>query len=249
MRYLLDDTPLPGPVNPDAVNILSMMMTRAVFGRQTPISQSIAENASIRSQLLDQPNSLGATPLFVAALKNRVDVVEYLLQRGANAEARTSFGWTPLFAAAANGHLEVVKLLVELGKASVNFQAEFGGATALYIASRCGHFEVVEYLVDQPFSGRKLTTQDTAVMLGDRETVDVEWTPLQVAEHHGHARIVKFFQKYGKVRHALKKTWKFCTSQRPSDSQVQATLKLKAPSMAKLHESDLCRKSRWSRDI
>ena len=54
----------------------------------------------------------GATPLFEAALKNNVEVVRYLLSKGADREIETKRGDTALSAAQQNGHTAVVELLL-----------------------------------------------------------------------------------------------------------------------------------------
>ncbi|KAM5580658.1 phytochrome-interacting ankyrin-repeat protein 1 [Rosa sericea] len=64
--------------------------------------------------------SRGVTPLHLAAEGGHVDVMDELLQRGANIDARTkqlggACGWTPLHNAAKERRREAVKFLVENG--------------------------------------------------------------------------------------------------------------------------------------
>jgi ankyrin repeat protein len=47
--------------------------------------------------LVTSADDSGFTPLHIAATAGRVDIIEYLLQRGADIEARTAGGQTPLF--------------------------------------------------------------------------------------------------------------------------------------------------------
>lgn len=55
----------------------------------------------------------GAPPLWCAAAAGHLDVVSYLLERGANVNATTKTNSTPLRAACFDGHFEIVKYLVE----------------------------------------------------------------------------------------------------------------------------------------
>nr|XP_028953887.1 phytochrome-interacting ankyrin-repeat protein 2-like isoform X1 [Malus domestica] len=61
--------------------------------------------------------SKGVTPLHLAAEGGHLDVMDELLERGANIDARTkgACGWTPLHSAAKERRREAVKFLVENG--------------------------------------------------------------------------------------------------------------------------------------
>ena len=51
----------------------------------------------------------GTTPLFLAAQLGHLEVVQYLVQQGADKNKATNDGFTPLFSAALKGHLAVVQ--------------------------------------------------------------------------------------------------------------------------------------------
>ena len=55
----------------------------------------------------------GWPPLAYAAFNNHPQVVEYLIEKGANINARTETGATPLYLASRYGHTDVVKLLLK----------------------------------------------------------------------------------------------------------------------------------------
>ena len=60
------------------------------------------------------------TPLFLAAeTNNNLDIVEYLLEQGADKDIWSVNVVTPIMIAATEGHVDVVKLLMENG-ASLN---------------------------------------------------------------------------------------------------------------------------------
>lgn len=63
---------------------------------------------------VDAENAMGETPLMMAALKGRVEVMNTLIQRGARINKA---GWAPLHYAAAGPSLDAVELLLARGAA------------------------------------------------------------------------------------------------------------------------------------
>ena len=55
----------------------------------------------------------GKTPLFHASDGGRLEVVRYLVEKGADVNQTDIIGVTPIFMAAGKGHLEVLKFLVQ----------------------------------------------------------------------------------------------------------------------------------------
>ena len=51
--------------------------------------------------------------LLEASLKEKLDIVKELVEKGANIEAKDNDNYTSLQGASRNGHLDIVKLLVE----------------------------------------------------------------------------------------------------------------------------------------
>ena len=103
----------------------------------------------------------GATPLFLAAEVNNLDVIKALVEAGADPLLATERGTTPLIMAAGGGTdvqreraleerataVQTAKLLVELG-ADVNAAGQYGW-TALHAAAYQGINDVIEYLVSK----------------------------------------------------------------------------------------------------
>ena len=63
----------------------------------------------------------GLTALILASQDGKKEVVKFLIDWGADVEAKSNIGWTSLMCAAAYGHLDVVKVLF-FQKASVDTQ-------------------------------------------------------------------------------------------------------------------------------
>jgi hypothetical protein len=59
---------------------------------------------------VNDPNSLGETPLMLAAINNQLELAKVLIDRGADVNKP---GWTPLHYAATRGHREMMRLLLD----------------------------------------------------------------------------------------------------------------------------------------
>lgn len=70
---------------------------------------------SERPEDLNMEDNAGNTPLQIAALEGFEEIVEFLLSKGAEVNARNVDKDTPLLDAVENGHVEVVKLLLKNG--------------------------------------------------------------------------------------------------------------------------------------
>ena len=68
-----------------------------------------------RPEDLNVPDNAGNSPLQIAALEGFVDIVRFLVEKGAQVDSRNIDKETPLIDAVENGHLEVVKLLLDCG--------------------------------------------------------------------------------------------------------------------------------------
>jgi ankyrin repeat protein len=89
----------------------------------------------------------GWTPLHLACFFGQPELVQTLIERGADVNARSKNGAKnmPLHAAAAGRNLDAVRLLLEHG-AGVNASQE-GGWTALHAAAQNGDVEMVRLLI------------------------------------------------------------------------------------------------------
>lgn len=91
----------------------------------------------------------GQTPLMAAILRGKADIVQFLLDRGADVTIAEKDGYTPAHGAAFAGHAAILKILKEHGIDVVTDEHDDGfypfhracwGKTA-------GHTEAVEYLL------------------------------------------------------------------------------------------------------
>lgn len=113
-----------------------------------------------------------SSPLTEAAEANDEATVRYLIQRGADVNARNAVGDTPLIVAARYGNVEVIKLLLAKG-ADVNAVDAFesthvkngpialGGVTPLLSAAPYGGVDAIKILLD---AGAKVNVQDVRGM-------------------------------------------------------------------------------------
>ena len=88
-----------------------------------------------------------SAPLRVAAHLGHKDVVQLLLDKGADPNKTNYDGWTPLHGAASRGHTNVVQLLLERGADPI--KSDNYGHTPQYKAVVNGHKGVVQCLLDK----------------------------------------------------------------------------------------------------
>jgi ankyrin repeat protein len=113
----------------------------AFFGSQPLAEGLLAQGASIDSR---STNNMQNTPLHAAVAGRHASMVRFLLERGADANARQSGGWTPLQGAAQAGDRDMVEALIANG-AQINARAD-NNQCALDMALMRGHQELAELL-------------------------------------------------------------------------------------------------------
>jgi hypothetical protein len=137
--------------------------------------------AKVRS-LVDRDPSLvaakdkgGETPLHWAAFSGNVDLVRFLLDKGAEIDATSGRGLTPLAYTAVQGRIQAAGLLIERG-ADVNVRTPLD-MTPLIIAAEQGAVELVKRLVlagaDVGVESRIGTALHRAAIRGQTEIIQV----------------------------------------------------------------------------
>ena len=115
------------------------------------------------------------TPLHVASFYGQKDVVQLLLDEGAEIDKADIDGRTPLHLATYDGYKDVIILLLHRGADPK--KASKDGESPLHDAASCGHRDVVEVLLDGGDDPNKADMDD--------------WTPLHYASYNGHKDVVK----------------------------------------------------------
>ena len=94
-------------------------------------------------------DAMDFTPLHLASGKGHTEIVEFLLNHGADTELETCIGLTPMILAARyarDGKYETIKTLLEHG-AKVNHKEDVNGGTALHYAAMYSGKEVINLLI------------------------------------------------------------------------------------------------------
>jgi ankyrin repeat protein len=145
----------------------------------------------------------GFSPVLIAAAKKDINMLEALVDKGANINDRTSSpfeyngetvfsGTTPLMAAIANHRDENAILLIQKG-ADVKATAK-NGVDALFIASAGGDEKLVRILLKKGADPNNQTTQEFTVK---KEPVFIGSDALLAASSGGYAGAVKLLLKAG----------------------------------------------------
>lgn len=92
--------------------------------------------------------SSGETALIRASYKGHLEIVKYLISKGADMDFAFNDRSTALIWASDKGHLEIVKVLVENGADLNKKSGGIFGDTALIRASKKGYFEIIKVLVE-----------------------------------------------------------------------------------------------------
>lgn len=92
-------------------------------------------------------NDDGCTPLHFACESGEIDIVEYLVFKGADLEVET-FEETPLFKAVSQGHSKVVKYLIDNG-ANIDVRDAYSGCTLLQKAQMSYNEVIIEMIEDK----------------------------------------------------------------------------------------------------
>ena len=137
---------------------------RSGHGQDPPVD--ITDNIIQDSDALLQEIS-GETVLHIACMKKeRPDVIDLLVQAGADVNAQAADGFTPLHIAAIYGNLRIVRKLVDLD-ADVNIITA-NGKNAAGVAHLFEESEIEEYLVSKMASSKKTKGKE-----GDSELADI----------------------------------------------------------------------------
>ncbi|KAM8914161.1 kinase D-interacting substrate of 220 kDa B isoform 3-T3 [Spinachia spinachia] len=130
---------------------------------------------------VDSRSDNGQTPLMVAAEQGNLEIVQELIQRGANINFDDVDCWTSLISAAKEGHTEVVKELLE-NNANLEHR-DMGGWTAVMWGAYKGCTDVVQLLLEKGANPN---------ITGQYSVYPIIW-----AAGRGHAEIVHLLLQHG----------------------------------------------------
>jgi len=145
----------PADTGPDDVWVANALPLAAERGNIRMVQLLLEAGAVIDASAIDlngegDIDELGTTALLSAIRKGKDELVNILINAGANVNARPQpfGGWTALQAAAKRGNIELVQFLLEAG-AELNAPAHTDrGRTALQAAATEGHIEIVRLLLE-----------------------------------------------------------------------------------------------------
>jgi ankyrin repeat protein len=119
---------------------------------------------------VNQIDEHGTYPLHIAAQNNQIEIVEKLLEAGADVNALTKQdGWSALHFAATRGYNEIAKMLIDAGT-NVSVHGLRYKRTCLHYAADQGRNEVVKLLLKAGANKDALDiNNDTALSLAERK--------------------------------------------------------------------------------
>ena len=117
------------------------------------------DNSAINDATVDRKR----TPLHIACILGKSDMVEVLLNNGANIEVKDNGDTTPLQYALISGSIETMKILLDKGADSkIVLDIDGVNLTLLDIAFMLGNEENIKFLLNR---GEKITTERLSVLL------------------------------------------------------------------------------------
>lgn len=94
---------------------------------------------------LNQPDCLGHTPLMYACFKERIDIIDKLIEKGSNVNVQSKTGHTALMYASSAGFTQTAKYLID-HKSNLNLETSEGD-TALTLSIFSGHNDISKFLI------------------------------------------------------------------------------------------------------
>ncbi|HEV2600800.1 MAG TPA: ankyrin repeat domain-containing protein [Candidatus Babeliales bacterium] len=140
----------------------------------------------VNTEILDESNDYGQTPLLYAVSRGKMDVVLFLIQHGARVDAKEAR--KGLMIAIQNGNFDFVRFFVEKYGADVN-EGYMREGEPILAAAALRDLRIIEYLVKH---GARIN-----VAAGYSET-----TPLMEAAKLGLLNVVQFLVRHGADVHA-----------------------------------------------
>ncbi len=163
---------------------------------ELPVIESLLSTAIVQNDLVkvkallageidvNAKDTLGRTPLHMAAFYARLEASALLLEKGAEVNTKDRIGMTPLHAAVIAGGLDGQRKEVQLlldNQANIAARSD-AGQTVLHLAAATGQRGLAKFLIDR---GADPHSRDAN-----------EKTPLSYATQNKHPKTTALFQQY-----------------------------------------------------
>ena len=126
-------------------------------------AQCLLNNPAIE---INKQTVWGVTALMMAAQNNNCDMIQLLIQYGADINTAKSAGKTALMIATANGHIQAAQCLLRSTTIAIN-QQNYDGQTALMLAAESNNCHLIQLLIKYGADVNKYDEYDmTALMYG-----------------------------------------------------------------------------------
>lgn len=161
---------LANDADPDGHNHLSgwtPLHKAAEWSEEAIVSTLLAHRANVNARMYET----NYTPLRIAIIKNRPEIVRILLNAGADRNTGFQGGWTPTHLAAQCPDFKIMRMLLEDKGVELNGKLAERGWTPLHLAARMRHGVIVKLLLEAG-ADWSLTT-------------DAGLTPLELVEEIG----------------------------------------------------------------
>lgn len=120
------------------------------------IAQLLVSSENASAEMINFPNTVGGTALMVASMQGYTEIINLLLDNGADINQQDHNKWNALMKAAHKGHADVVACLLDRGADYT--LTDNNGCTPLIIAAKNGHSATVEILL--PLKNSNVNAQD-----------------------------------------------------------------------------------------
>jgi ankyrin repeat protein len=182
VKHLLAQHANPNHQNQSGISALMLAAEHGYFECVKLLVQAAADlELAPTGELALKMNLSGQTPLFCAAKEGKTDIVEYLLDRGANPRVQNHYGISALWIPAQKGMLQVVELLLNAGAEThvVPFgnladELNITGWTPLYAAMKSRKFDVVKLLLKRGADPNAVTKLGSTPFLLASEICDLD---------------------------------------------------------------------------
>jgi len=171
--------------------------------------------------LIEAKNDAGLTPLNLAAFQGQMDILVFLLDKGADIHTGDNEGSNPIHNAAATGKEEIVEFLVNEKNCDVNV-TDNNEVTPLHFAAGSGNFELVKFLIQNgaevnsrsnigatplhnAIYGDNIDVIRLLIEKGSEIDIANQWNvqAIHLAVHKGNPEVVKLLIKKGADIHAI----------------------------------------------